>query len=103
MSYAADFTLANTASFQQQVQMSAVKAGIAISNEARTVHPDLDAKRHSLAVTVLTNFTQPLLLQFAMAVIEAGALVSGATDSQVDAQVSAVWNGVAGVSAQDQA
>jgi hypothetical protein len=92
MAYAADYTLSQSATFQQQVQMSVFRAAVNISSEAYTSKPVYN-KRHALATQVLT--------QFVMAAIEAGQLVTGATDAQVDAAVSSCWNGVAGVSASD--
>jgi hypothetical protein len=103
MSYAADYALSQSAPFQQQIQMSVYKAAVAIAQESRTIHPLMDAKRHTLSAQILSNFTGLLLTQFTSAAIEAGALVTGATDAQVDTAVATCWNGVAGVSAADQA
>jgi hypothetical protein len=101
MSYSADYTLAQTAAFQNQVQMSVMKAAIAIAGEAATSHATLDEKRHTLAVAVMGGLSGTLLTQFVMAAIEAGALVSGATDAQVDTAVASCWNAMAGVSNAD--
>lgn len=101
MAYGTDFTLAGTASFQNQVQMAVFKAANSISNEAATVHPNLDSKRHALAAQVLATFNNTLLMQFVYAAIEAGALSGTPTDAQVDAAISSCWNGVAGVSVRD--
>lgn len=107
--YSADWTLSQTSAFQQQVQMSVFKAALAIANEAATTHPALDAKRHALAVTVLGAsplgygaVNGALNMQFVWATIETG-LSGTPTDAQVDTAVSSVWNGIAGVSARDQA
>lgn len=100
MAYSADWTLSQTAAFQQQVQMSVFKAAVAIASEAFSTKGSY-AKRHALASQVLSNFTGLLQTQFVMAAIEAGGLVSGATDAQVDTAVSSCWNGVAGVTAAD--
>jgi hypothetical protein len=99
MAYSADWTLSQTNAFQNQVQMAAIKAAIAIVNEAATVHNTVDLKRHNLAVQVLNNnwANNSLLMQFVYAAIEASALVSGATDAQVDTAIATCWNGVAGV------
>ena len=105
--YAADWTLSQTTAFQQQVQMSVFKAATAISNEAATTHPTLDAKRHTLAVTVLGTFTPgygapngPLNMQFVWAAIETG-LTGTPTDAQVDTAISSIWNALAGVTSRD--
>jgi|SRR5579863_2561427 len=101
MAYSADYTLSQTAAFQQQVQMSVFKAAVAIANEVATIHPTLDSKRHALASEVLSNWNSNLQNQFVMAAIEAGQLVTGATDAQVDTAVASCWNGIAGVSTRD--
>lgn len=103
MAYSADFTLAtaNTA-FSNQVQMAIVKAAVAIASEARTVKDDLDTKRNALAVRVLNGPTTMLPI-FIFACIEGAALVTGATDAQIDAAVSSVWNGIAGVTSRNNA
>lgn len=103
MAYSADWTLSQTAAFQQQVTMSIYKAAISISNEASTTHPSADAKRHNLATQVLTtqNFQGTLMPIMVPAVIEAGGLVTGATDAQVDTAVATAWNAMAGVSNRD--
>lgn len=103
MAYSTDFTLAtaNTA-FANQVQMSIVKAATQIASEARTAKDNLDQKRNTLAVRVL-NAPTAMLSIFIYACIEGGALVSGATDAQIDGAVSSVWNGIAGVTSRDSA
>jgi hypothetical protein len=97
MAYATDFTLASNATFQNQVQMSIVKAAVNISSEARTVRNTVDLKRNTLAVAVLNNPTaSATLTRFVYATIETG-LTGTPTDAQVDTAVSSVWNGIAGV------
>lgn len=101
MAYSADYALSQTASFQQQVQMSVVKAAIAIASEAFSTKGSY-AKRHALSTTVLASqTTTPWLMQFVFAAIEASGLTSGATDAQVDTAVASAWNGIAGVTAAD--
>ena len=107
MSYAADWALSQTASFQEQVQMAVFKAATAISNEAATTHPTLDLKRHTLASQVLqtsgSGYGQssgPINMQFVWAAIETG-LTGTPTDAQVDTAISSIWNEVAGVTSRD--
>jgi len=101
MAYSADYTLSQSAAFQQQVQMSTIKTAQAVASEAFS-SKGAYAKRHALATQVLSSqTTTPWLMMFVNAAIEAGALVSGATDAQVDTAVSAAWNGIAGVTAAD--
>jgi hypothetical protein len=100
MSYAADDTLANTASFQTQVRCSIVKAAVNIASEARTTHPNIDQKRENLANRVLNNPTS-FVVPFSYACIEASALAGTPTDAQVDTAVATAWNGMAGVLSSD--
>lgn len=103
MAYAADFTLSSNATFQNQVQMSLVKAAVAIAGEARTVRNTVDQKRNALAVAVLNAPNNSAQLQkFVFAAIETG-LSGTPTDAQVDTAISAIWNGIAGVTIQDLA
>lgn len=99
MSYATDSTLASTGTFQTQVQMSIVKAAIAIANGAKTTDNTIDNKRGGLASRVLlapTSWVTP----FAYACVETG-LTGTPTDAQVDVAVASVWNGMAGVLPSD--
>lgn len=99
MSYAADLTLATTGSFQNQVEMSMVKAAVAIANEARTTHNAIDQKREDLASRVL-NSPSSFVTAFSFACVETG-LTGTPTDAQVDTAVASVWNGIAGVKSSD--
>ena len=101
MAYSADFTLTSNAAFQNQVQMSMVKAAVAIATEARTVRNTVDQKRNALAVAILNNPTSQLT-RFIYAAIETG-LSGTPTDAQVDAAISSIWNGIAGVSTENLA
>lgn len=102
MSYAADDTLANDATMRGRVRMAMVNAGRQIASEARSVKPTLDAKRNALAVKVL-NDPAAYVDRFTNAAIEAGGLVTGSTDGNLDTAIAGVWNGIAGVTAQDNA
>lgn len=103
MAYAADFTLASNAAYQNQVQMSMVKAAVAIALEARTVRNTVDQKRNALAVAILNApNASATLIKFYYACVETG-LTGTPTDAQIDTAVSSVWNGIAGVTTQDLA
>jgi len=80
--------------------MATVKAAVAIVNEASTPKPNIDRKRHDLAVQVLNNPTFENNA-FTQAAIEAGSLVSASTDPQLDTAIASIWNGIAGVSVTD--
>ncbi len=99
MSYAADFSLATNSTFVNQVEMSMVKAAVAIASEAATANFQKDQKRNSLARQVL-NSPNTFATLFAFAAVETG-LTGTPTDAQVDGAVSGVWNGLAGVSSHD--
>lgn len=102
MSYTADDALANDATFRGRIRMAMVNAARQVASEARTVKPILDAKRNALAVKVL-NDPPGTLDRFVHASIEAGTLTSGSPDGSLDSAISSVWNGIAGVTAQDNA
>lgn len=102
MAYAADDTLSSDATFRGRVRMAMVNAARQIATEARTVKATLDVKRNLLAVKVL-NDPATYVDRFVQASIEAGTLVSGSTDANIDTAVSAIWNGLAGITAQDNA
>jgi hypothetical protein len=101
MAYAQDYALVISTVFQNQLQMSMIKAANSISNEARTIRNVVDQKRNRLALSILSN-PSGALIQFAFAAVETG-LISGATDAQVDTAVSTVWNAIAGVTTADLA
>lgn len=102
MAYTADDTLSNDAAFRGRVRMAMVNAARQIATEARTVKAALDVKRNVLAVKVL-NDPASYVDRFVQASIEAGTLVSGSTDANLDTAISGVWNGIAGITAQDNA
>src|SRR5262245_31843873 len=100
MAYTADDTLSQDATFQGRIRMASVKAAVAIVNEAASPKSNVDRKRHDLAVRVL-NSPSAMVTSFTQAAIEAGALVSGSTDTQLDTAIASVWNGIAGVASTD--
>ena len=77
-----------------------IKAAIAVGNEASSSDVIIDGKRSVLSVNVLNN-PGAYVLQFTSAAIEAGSLVSGSTDAQIDAAISSVWNAIAGITSRD--
>jgi hypothetical protein len=102
MSYTADDTLSQDATFRGRIRMSMVKAAVAIASEARTVRNLVDQKRNKLAVAIL-NGPSTFMDQFTHSAIEANALVAASTDANIDTAISSVWNGIAGVTPQDLA
>lgn len=100
MSYSADATLANDATFQPRIRMAIVKAAIQIASEAATSKPLVDIKRNSLATQVL-NSPDAFLTRFVAAAIEANALTLASVDANIDVAISSVWNDIAGVTQRD--
>lgn len=96
MAYSADFALATTTTFLNQVLMSSVNAAVAIANSARTTDNNVDQKRANLASRVLNNPTS-FNSAFAYAAVRAGNLTGTPTDAQVDTAIASCWNGMAGV------
>lgn len=101
MPYSTDYALVISTTFQNQLQMSMVKAANSISNEARTIRNVVDQKRNRLALTILSN-PSALVVQFAFAAVGTG-LTGIPTDAQIDTAVSSVWNAIAGVTPADLA
>jgi hypothetical protein len=102
MAYSGDDTLSSDAVFSGRVRMAMVKAAQNVASEARTVRNAVDQKRNALAVKVL-NDPASQVVRFVHGAIVAGALVSASTDAQIDTAVSAIWNGIAGVTPQELA
>lgn len=102
MAYAADDTLSNDATFRGKLRMAMVNAARQIAGEARTVRNTVDQKRNALAVAVLNN-PPAYLDRFVHVAIEAGALVTGSTDANLDTAIAGAWNFLAGVTTQDLA
>jgi len=105
MSYSADFTLSTNATFMGQIQMSMINNALQVASEAASAHSIVDSKRNTLAVAVLNNPSN-YLTRFILAAIEANGettLTAASTDAQMDSAISAIRNGVAGVTRRDQA
>jgi len=102
MAYTADDALSQDATFTGRIRMSMCKAALSISNEARTIHNNVDSKRNTLAKAVLNDPTS-YVNRFTHAAIEASALTSASTDAQLDTAISTAWNGIAGVTTDDLA
>lgn len=102
MSYTADDTLSQNATFQGQVRMSMVHYANVVMNEARTIRNVVDLKRNSLANQVLRN-PAAYVPAFVNSAIEAGALTGSSADIAIDGAVQSVWNFIAGVTTADLA
>lgn len=102
MPYTTDQALAIDAVFRARLTMAMTKAATQIATEARTIRNEVDDKRNALAVQVL-NSPPAFIDRFSYASIVAGALVTASTDANIDAAVSAVWNGIAGVTTENLA
>ena len=100
MSYANDYVLANSVTFQNQVQMAMIVAAIQQSG-ATPVNAAVDAKRNDMSYQILNSPSPFLVYRFALAAIEAETLVIGATDAQVLSAVDSVFSAVAGVTQTD--
>jgi hypothetical protein len=107
MAYVDQYTLANNATFLQQIRIAAVYAAIQIAGEASPLYGGAYDKRHALAAQVLsdgcTAMLQPISYAVAANNASGGALTSQSSDSDIQFIVNSVWGDVAGVSAEDLA
>jgi len=102
MGYQEDDVLSQDATFQARVKQATVKAALAISSEAETTKNVVDSKRNTLAKGVL-NDANAYMIRFTHAVIQSGPFTTASPDADITNAVSAVWNGVAGVTTADKA
>jgi len=100
MGYTEDDLLSQDAGFQARVKQATVKAALAISSEAESIHNIVDSKRSTLAKNVL-NDANAYMVRFTHAVIQSGTFTTASPDIDITNAVSAVWNGVAGVTTAD--
>ena len=100
MAYTDDYALSQDATFQNRIEMSMIKAAIAIGNASSSGDAVVDGKRSVLSFSVLNN-PSVYILRFTLAAIEAGPLTSGSTDANIDTAISSVWNAMAGVTSRD--
>lgn len=99
MSFAVDYTLAQSPAFQQQVQMALIATALTVMANSVS-DPAIQKKRQALGVVVL-NAPSEYLTRFVYAAIEEGTLVSGSADATVLAAIGNCWNFVAGVLSTD--
>jgi hypothetical protein len=99
--------LAADATFQGQVQMSAVREAMAQIGAASTAHSVADHKRWALAQSTLADGCTANLTRFAYAIAStAGFNVTAgtpptATDADIDSAMVAKWDNIAGITAGD--
>lgn len=86
----------DTASFQKKVAIAMAKTAVAIVGEASSGNGNTDKKRHDLGVDVLRN-PDNWIDQFSRAVVTNATISATSTDSEIENQVIAVWNDIAGV------
>jgi len=102
MGFKEDDVLAQDAEFQSRVKQASIRAATEISSEAETTKNVVDSKRNTLAKNVL-NDANAYMVRFTHAVIQSGtAFTTASPDADIFNAVSAVWNGIAGVTTADK-
>lgn len=106
MSYIAVNDLAESASFKTRVKVAIVKAaGYLIHEDATGFTPARRDKRYNLARAVLSD-PNGMAAQFVWPVVANTTIAAeglDAPDSDLDYQVSAIWDAMAGVTAAELA
>jgi hypothetical protein len=100
MSYSADYTLSQTQSFQNTIQMALISVALTVAVTAPSGDAVIDGLRNALAAAVLNN-PAVYVARFTVAAIEEGALTAASTDAQIFAAVGNVWSAIAGVTTRD--
>ena len=101
-----------TVPFRARVQQAMVKVAIDIQGEAPTASPNTDNKRAALATNVLgvqfagdppvaKSGADIWLDTFTLAVTSNATITSASTDGDIEFQITAVWNDIAGVTGRD--
>jgi hypothetical protein len=101
MSFATNYATANDATFKQMFQMALCLAAEQIAGEASSTHNKADEKRHTMAVTVLTDGGVAKLQAFLNTAVPVSGLTTSSTDAAVSNSIASIWNAMAGVSAAD--
>ena len=98
--------------FRSRVQQAMVKVATDIQGEAPTASPATDNKRAALADNVLgtqvvgeppvgMSGSELWLDTFALAVTSNATITSASSDNDIEFQITAVWNDIAGVTGRD--
>ena len=101
MAFADQEKLLFDAGIQIQVRHALVRAALDIMAEVASGKVAVDEKRWALALAVL-NDIEPYEKRFRLAVVS-NSITDKSSDDDVQAAVSAVWDGIAGVTGEDKA
>ena len=100
MAYIDQATLAADVTFRARVRMAMMTAAVQISAEALGQEdPNVYGKRQTLTGVVLLGSGGNYLDAFAWAVAQNATITGASLDSDIQFQVNAVWNALAGVRA----
>jgi hypothetical protein len=95
------YALANDAAFQQRVRVAVMTAAVNVMTEEPGSHPVVNDKRAVYATKVVSDGCSSELVPYCYAVVTNAVIVSGSSDSDIQFQVNAVFNAMAGVTGQD--
>jgi hypothetical protein len=97
MAFSDQYTLANTATHRQKVQIAMCKVATMVVGEAPTASNRRDEKRHALGVAILADGGVSKLDAFAYACGGIGTLSGTSTDNDIEFVVTSVYSDIAGV------
>jgi hypothetical protein len=101
MAFSDQYTLANTATHRQKVQIAMCKVATMVVGEAPTASAAKDEKRHKLGVDILQDGGVARLDAFVYACGGVGTLSGASTDNDIEFVVTSVFNDIAGVRGGD--
>ena len=103
MAYTDQATLAVDATFRDRVRVAVATAAVPIMGEAKDTYSDVKyGKRQSLAYDVLRAAASgPLLEAFVWATVQNAAITGTSGDQDIQFQVNASWDDIAGVRIND--
>lgn len=103
MAYTDQATLAIDATFRDRVRVALATGAVQIMGEAQDARSDAEyGKRQDLAHQVLTSAASGVLLDaFVWATVTNAAITGASNDGDIQFQINAVWDDVAGVRDND--
>lgn len=103
MAYTDQAALAGDGTFRDRVRVAVATAAVQIMGEAVDAYSDTQfGKRQALAYQALQDAAGGVVLEaFVWATVQNAAITGGSLDSDIQFQVNAVWDDVAGVRITD--
>jgi hypothetical protein len=102
MGFTEQAALATDTTFRDRVRVALVTAGVQIMGEEKGPFSDAEyGKRQALAFQVLTSAGGGMLEAFVWATVQNASITDASLDADIQSQVSAAWNDLAGVRIDD--